>query len=219
VEGKKSNSLPSIFEYTDYRRFLADYYQSAKASHRGFSFRSFSMMAGFTSPNFLKLVIQGKRNLSELSTRSFARALKLGKNEAHFFSHLVQMNQAKSHDVKQHHASKMQASRTFQKFHPLKADEFHYYCQWFWIPVRELIGLVEFREDPEWVAAQLFPPIKDYEAKEALEGLQRLGLIRRNSAGFLEQTNSIVIAADDIMVTSVREFHRTMLKKAAESIE
>lgn len=64
-----------VFSYHDYRLFLADYYQAKKP--KGFSYRAFSRDAGLGAPNYLKLVIDGKRNpTGEMATR-FAAACAL----------------------------------------------------------------------------------------------------------------------------------------------
>ena len=53
----------TVFAYSNYREFLRDWFAQLQSSP-GFSFRSFSRIAGFNSPNFVKLVVDGKRNLS-----------------------------------------------------------------------------------------------------------------------------------------------------------
>ena len=59
-----SCECPLVFGYVDYRRYLADYYAHAKKCHYGFSFRVFSKRAEISSSNYLRLVIDGKRNLT-----------------------------------------------------------------------------------------------------------------------------------------------------------
>ncbi len=76
---------PLIFEYSSYRDYLRDLYSYLKASRPYFSYRYFAAKAGFNSPNFLKLVIDGKRNLSSDSVKRFATALKLERDELAFF--------------------------------------------------------------------------------------------------------------------------------------
>ena len=47
-----------------------------KATKPQFSYRYFSRVAGFSSPNFLKLVAEGQRNLSPKSIAKFAKKLR-----------------------------------------------------------------------------------------------------------------------------------------------
>ena len=62
-----------VFGYLDYRQFLADFY-AAKKQARGFSYRAFSRIARLGAPNYLKLVIMGKRNLTPTMAARFATA-------------------------------------------------------------------------------------------------------------------------------------------------
>ena len=60
-----------VYDFLDYRAYLRAYYEAAKRTQRSFSFRSFSKLAGLRSPNFLKLVIEGERNLGADSVPRF----------------------------------------------------------------------------------------------------------------------------------------------------
>ena len=55
---------PKLNEHLDYRVFLGEYDKAAKENLPAFSYRYFSQKAGYRSPVFLKLVIDGQRNLS-----------------------------------------------------------------------------------------------------------------------------------------------------------
>src|SRR5688572_23947614 len=84
-----------VFDYLDYRAFLRDYYTERKA-RRGFSFRNFSKRAGLGSPNYLKLVMDGDRNLTNEMAARFAHALGLNSDSANYFVELVRFTQAKT---------------------------------------------------------------------------------------------------------------------------
>ena len=84
-----NNPRPLIYAYLDYRNFLKDLFAFKKQESASFSFRNFSRLAGLKSSNFLKLVMDGKRNLSPQSIHQVAKAFKLSKGEADFFETLV----------------------------------------------------------------------------------------------------------------------------------
>ncbi|HLD44306.1 MAG TPA: TIGR02147 family protein, partial [bacterium] len=107
----------NLFTYLDYRKYLKDWYEYHKQNTTGFSFRSFSQKAGFGSPNFLKRVIEGERNLTESSTRAVIKCLELNKQESAFFERLVLFNQSTSHEEKNVHYHSIVTS---QKFAQLK---------------------------------------------------------------------------------------------------
>lgn len=215
---KQTIKKPNIFEYDNYRTYLKDMYTALKTGQRGFSYRYFARMAGFRSPNFLKLVIEGKRNLSAPSIEKFAQVIKLNKEEITFFRNLVLLNQSTTIEEKKFYAEQLIRSRFYRKVHPLKQAQFDYYTNWYSIPVRELVGVTNFQEDPEWISHQLIPPISSAEAKKALEELEQLGLIKRNEEGKLVQTDAFVSTGDEVTSTSVAQFHKEMMQKAGEAI-
>lgn len=87
---------PQIFKYLDYRLFLADTYTYYKQTTTYFSYRYFSSKAGINSSSFLKLVIEGKRGLTDETCEKFIHALRLWGKEGDFFRVLVKYNQAKT---------------------------------------------------------------------------------------------------------------------------
>lgn len=89
-------SMPSVYEYKDYRLFLKAHYQAKKRLDLSFTYRRFSLAAGLKSPNMLKLVIDAKKNLTNASTVAFAHALELSADEREFFFNLVQYNQSEN---------------------------------------------------------------------------------------------------------------------------
>ena len=76
--------MKSIFETLDFRTYLLEFYQEHKAANARFSWRVFSKKAGFTSPVFLKLLSEGKRNLGEASIDQVGEALELKDKELEF---------------------------------------------------------------------------------------------------------------------------------------
>lgn len=209
---------PDILEYDSYRRFLRDTYAFLKQEKPHFSFRFFSRMAGFSSPNFLKLVMEDQRNLSAESVEKFIKALKLLGRDAAHFRQLVLLEQSATLEEKKFYAEQLLKSKNYKKLKPLSEKEFAYYANWFYIPIREMLALPHFQENPKWIAEQLCPKITATEAKKALDDLLELGLIRRNEQGRLVQTDAHLSTGDSITSTSVINFHQTMARLGGESI-
>lgn len=209
----------NIYEYDNYRSYLKDLYQSLKEQKSQFSFRYFSRMAGFRSPNFLKLVMEGKRNLTAPSIDKFAYALKLNKEETNFFRNLVLLNQASTVEEKKFYVEQLIRTRLYRKVYPLKQAQYDYYTNWYYIPIRELVGVEGFKEDPNWIAHQLTPPITATDAEKALKKLEQLGLIKRDEEGKLIQAEKLVSTGDEVASASVSQWHKEMIQKGAEAID
>lgn len=89
---------PIIAEYMDYRKMLQDFYlfrrDQSKKQIRPYSYSTFAAAANIKSPNYLKMIIEGKRNLSPEMIGRFAKAMGLHKADADQFRLLVQFNQS-----------------------------------------------------------------------------------------------------------------------------
>jgi uncharacterized protein (TIGR02147 family) len=210
---------PDIYEYLDYRQFLADYYAAAKANSAVFSYRYFSRKAGYSSPNFLKVVIDGQRNISADSVDRFASALKLSGAEARFFANLVAFAQAGNEEEKNEAFERVSASRRFRQARRLDRAFFLYLSRWYYPAIREMAARSDFRDDPAWIAEQLLPPITVAQARESLDLLLELGLLVRAEDGTLQRGDAAVTTGHEVRSLAVGNYHRQMLQRAAESIE
>lgn len=209
-----------IFKYLDYRHFLKDFYREKKeARGSGFSFRVFSRQAGFAAPNFLQLVMEGKRNLSPDGIVRFIKGLHLSRDEARFFENLVRFNQSTTDEEKNRWYEKLAQSKRYREIRKIEIDQFIYYSRWHFTAIRELVLLPEFKEDPAWIAHRLSPPIKPKEAKEGLELLVGLGFLKRNANGRLIQSDRNLTTEREVASLAVANYHRQMIGRASESIE
>lgn len=209
----------SVFCYRDYRHYLADSYRRRKSSESGFSYRSFARQVGSGAPNYLKLVTDGQRNLSQDMARRFASALELNGDAAEYFCDLVEFNQASS--AREAERCYRRIARYRQYREAFRLDEAHadYHSEWYIPTIRELVACRGFREDPKWIARRLKPNILVREAAHALEVLQRLNLVTRDETGRLQQNHPIVSTGDDRPLGyHVMTFHRTMMERAAEAL-
>ena len=172
--------MTNIFTYLSFRAFLKDAFEYLKANRRGFSHRSFAKTAGFSSSNYIMLVIQGKRNLSSDGIQKIAKALKLKKGETEFFENLVRFDQATSDTEKNFYYSKIAANKKYAEARTLEKGEYEYYSKWYVPAIREMVLLKNFKEDPEWIASTLTPQITPKEAEAALKLLFDLNMISKS---------------------------------------
>ncbi len=212
--------MPDLYKYLDYRHYLKDFYQ-AKKEQKGsaFSFRSFARDANLSSPNFLKLVIEGKRNLGPQGIKGFIKALRLNKTEAKYFQALVEFKQAKNDAERTKWYRRLAASKRYREIKEIERDHFEYYSNWYNVAIRELVLLDDFKEDPNWIAKQLKPKITFSQAKEAVALLLRLGFLKRNDSGYLVQSEQNISTAREVSSLAVANFHRQMIEKARRSVE
>ena len=89
---------PALSEHSDFRLYLRDVYEHRRQTEgtglRAYSYSMFSAAADIKSPSYLKLIIEGRRNLSEDMMGRFAHALRLGREETVEFRALARYGQA-----------------------------------------------------------------------------------------------------------------------------
>jgi uncharacterized protein (TIGR02147 family) len=89
---------PELYEYLDYRAFLADWFAWRKAGNARFSHRLFARRAGQKSPSLLLSVTAGRRNLTRTTAAAFAGAMGLDQERAEFFWNLVEFDRGRGPD-------------------------------------------------------------------------------------------------------------------------
>jgi uncharacterized protein (TIGR02147 family) len=52
--------MVNAFDYTDYQKYLADYYNERKKQNHGFSYQSLAQKAGFGNAGFVYNIFNGK---------------------------------------------------------------------------------------------------------------------------------------------------------------
>jgi uncharacterized protein (TIGR02147 family) len=210
----------SVYAFLDYREYLRAYYEAAKRVRPSFSFRLFAKLAGLRSPNFLKLVIDGQRNLGADSIARFAQALELSAADAEFFADLVAFSQADSLAEKNRAFERIAASRRFRQARRIDGELFAYLSHWYNPVIRELAAREDFQEDPRWIAAQVAPRISPSEAAEAMKLLLSLGLLVRDpKTGRAVRGEPTLATEHEVRSLGAAAFHRQMLERAAASIE
>src|SRR3954464_12720869 len=179
-------NIPSnIYNFSDYRDFLKDRYRQLKAADPLFSFRFFSKQAGFGSPNYLKLVMDGKRNLSAEAIGKFAKGLRLDNHESEYFRYMVEYNQCDNMPKKKVYEAKLLYLRELFKVKTLIPELYDYYHEWYHAAIREMITKGNVKNEPAIIAQSLVPNISEEEAKASVELLTKLNFVAMRNDGML----------------------------------
>ena len=91
--------MKPITEYQDYREYMRDFYEERKRSSL-FSWREFSKLARFSSPNYIQLVCEGKSRLSKNGVEKVADAMGLAGADRDYFVAMERFGDAKSDSKK-----------------------------------------------------------------------------------------------------------------------
>lgn len=177
-----SSQNVNIFAYTDFRRFIKDRYRRLKSIDRSLTYAKIGLVIGFSSPGFFTQIIQGKSRIPANMVPKFCTALKLTKKESAHFRLLVEYGQADTHE-RMHELFKKVLVANAGSLRTLSPDQYVLFDKWYYTVVHELLHYQRFDGDYRALSRMLLPPITPSQAREAIDLLVRLNLIKKNDAG------------------------------------
>lgn len=210
---------PNILAYQDYRRFLQDWFASKKSGSQKFTHRAFAKDAGFSSSNYLQLVMTGKRNLSVSKAAPVAMAMGLKKFEQHYFETLIKFAQAPSIELRSRFAKELVKIKKSKGDESLPDHLFQLYSEPFLVHLREMVSLPSFEENPEWIASHLNFDVSPDRIKTALDLLEKLGFLQRDAKGKLRQKDTLVQSGNEVLSAALFGYQHTMIQEAQKALE
>jgi uncharacterized protein (TIGR02147 family) len=219
-----SVNLPSLSDYMDFRLFLADFYRAKKAqtrlSIRPYSYAIFSAAADIKSPNYLKMIIEGKRNLSMDMVSKFAKACALNKAHTDEFRYLVVFNQSEDPADRNYALKQLSEYRVDQKLKQGELDRkvFEKVPNWIgWI----IYALVD-QEGVTFETSQLKDLLRgkasESEINDALENLIRTGELVRDPETQKVAKGKPTEAPEEIPSALVRKLQMQLMYLGLESL-
>jgi len=210
--------MKEIVEYTDYRKFIQDYYDERKRCS-AFSWHAFAQKAGFSSDVYLKYVCEGKKNLSVGSAGSVANAMGLVGFEYEYFVLMVSYAHAKSNEAKKAAFEERCALAHAHKVRVLGDEEFKYFKSWKNSVIRELAPHMPGAKPLE-MAHACKPKISAAEVSETLDFLVKAKLLKKDRSGnYLQTDKTIKMAPVEAVPLAARDLQRQMGEFAVKAID
>lgn len=198
--------VPHLFQYTDYRAFLREWFEEAKKERESLSYRFIAGRIGI-DPGFLVRIFQGTKHLSETHLPALCKVIRLNKRETQYFERLVLFCKAKGdREIQERFLSLMELRES--KVREISAKQYRYYQHWYIPAIRCLIAAKEFRGNFAELASILNPAITSQEAHDAVRVLEDLQMVQKNRHGVWETLDSHISAGDAWTDRAVREFQK-----------
>lgn len=210
--------MPNIFDYMDYRDYLDDFYNEKKKANPGFSYQVFADKVGLKSKSFLKEVIDGKKNLTPESAQKINQTLKLGDKAFAYFLDLIEFIHVKSTEQKNYYFEKLSSYSQRNTAKIVQQQQYDFYSHWYHNTIRELAVHFDFSDDFELLGKMVVPNISARKARQSVDLLLKLGLIKKNKKVY-EQVDKIITTGNTLWSLAVQNFHLQNMAIAASSIE
>jgi uncharacterized protein (TIGR02147 family) len=210
--------MNDIYEYSDYRQFIKDYYERHKAVNPAFSYRYLAEKAGINSAPFFKFVLEGKRNLTKSTLLKTCVALSLKDKEAEYFENLVFFNQAKTVKEKTQFFDRLIALQKARNILRIRQDQYAYFGEWHHCIIRELAAMTDFKEDYATLGKMLKPSISAEKAGDSVKLLLEMGFLRKENGRYF-QSEPLLSTGFGIQSYQIIRHQIKMLEMAIEAFE
>ncbi len=185
----------------EFKTYLQQEFVKRTAKNPSYSLRAFAKHLGVNHAT-LSSLISGKRKLTPATIQKLAKSLNLGPEE------LSQLAPTATQPV-----------AVTPSYFIIQQDAFTAMSEWYFDAILELTLIPNFSMEPAIIAKSI--GITKIQAKLAIETLERLDLLERDSYGRLKLKHQDTINILDSNFTSVanRKYQKSVLSKSIEAID
>jgi uncharacterized protein (TIGR02147 family) len=95
--------------------------------------------------------------------------------------------------------------------------QYDFYTKWYHNTIRELVAIVDFKDDFKKLARMVKPSISPKQARQSVALLLQLGLIEKKQGRYV-QSNRAITTGDEVYSLAVQNFHVQNLVMAADAV-
>jgi len=206
-----------IFSYIDYRKYLADFYAEAKGSSPFFSYQYMALKTSMDTSNLAKVLL-GKRHLPEKTIRHFKDLCRMNDAEFDYFVCMVRWAKARNEKKAQELFERLTQMQGTQP-HVLDTLQFEYYRHWYHAAIYALLDVMYFTGNFRKLAAHLQPKITVQEAKDSVELLLKLGLVRIDEHKRYQPVQKTLSTGERWHSYAVNRFQKETIDLARRSLD
>ena len=211
-----NNSAPVIYEYIDFRKYLADFQAYRFSLDTTFSKSAFSRLLGLPNTrSFFTDVLHGKK-ITDNFVERFIRVLALTREESQFFRTLVKFNQAVTPEERELQFDQLVSlNRTPKK--KLDASIYQYYKEWHHSVVRACLEFVDVNKNVGALQDRIYPSLSVQKIKGSIQLLKKLGLVELKK-GYWKPVDKVVTSGEYAKGELIRQRQLKMLEIAQTSL-
>jgi uncharacterized protein (TIGR02147 family) len=207
----------NLFEYADYRQFLADYQTKRLETDITFTKSEVCRRLGLPNTRSFFQDVLTRRDLSKTNVERFIAVLDFDEEEGQYFRVLVQFNQSVLEKDREILFDQLiSLNRTPQKF--VDPSAYAYYSKWYHSVVYAVLDVENFDGNYTRLAKIIFPPLTAGEAKKSIGLLKKLSLIEKNSNGFWKPTAHSLSVGSYVKSELVKQYQLQCLDIAKKAV-
>jgi uncharacterized protein (TIGR02147 family) len=208
----------SIYDYTEYPKYLRDYYDIRKETDNWFSYQYMADKLKLSNKSQIARIFEGKRKrLPNEIIEGFNQILKHTPEEAGYFLLLVALFEAESAEEKNSVLRMMNRSLRQQQIRELERKEYEYMREWYHPIVREVITTPGFTGGAKEIAQLMLTRIPLEQIEESIDLLRNLGMIAKDGEQWNLKDVSVSLKQDRRKL-AVRHYQKQLLSMLPEAL-
>lgn len=212
------SDFANIFEFTDFRKFLAEYQERRKLAEPAFTKSEFCKQLGMPrTRSYLNDVLQGKSVTKEMQNR-FEKVLGLSGKESKYFEAMIRFSQAQTGDARDKAFKEMIAINPEPKS-IVDPDSYELFAHWYNIVLLHLCEIENIKDDLSELSEKIFPPVSKKNLEAAFGILQKKSLVRKNSSGFWKPTGDSFSTVQQCKDQMILQYQKQCLELSKEALE
>jgi uncharacterized protein (TIGR02147 family) len=208
-----------VFSYQDFKAFLKDYYCERRRRDRRFSIRFFARRAGLRSQNYLKVVMDGRRSLTQKNLPKFIKGLGLDPLQAEYFQTLVKLNQSTDSSERREHLERLLQLQKKKASLTLHGPQLEFFSHWRNVVIFEMACQESFVADPDDISFKLGGKTSPQEVAQSLDLMVSTGILVKNFQGRFVPVATQIGLPDDVNDEKVRQVHRCLLELGLAALQ
>ena len=212
------STFVNIFDFTRFRKYLAEYQERRQASEPSFSRTEFCNLLGLPNTrSYFNDVVQGKRVTDNMRER-FINVIGLKGNEAKYFEAMIDFDQGKTAEVReQAFDAMMRLNKTPQAI--VDPDSYEFFGNWYNSTVYAILEVMDIADDVSELAEKIFPPVSEKKLQASLELMKKMNLVRKNERGFWKPTKDSLATVQQSKSQMILQFQKQCLELSKQALE
>ncbi len=196
-----------IEQHISFRTFIKSVLAQRCSKNPSYSLRAFAKQLSM-SPSHLSRVLNGTKMISPSTAYKIASNLDLKNDQVEHFMDLVQLERS-SEGSKELILQRLEKRSRTENKRTLDLEMFKVLSDWYYLPLVELIKTKNFKSEPKWIAHRL--GISHAEVNEALDRLNRLGIVTVEDGKIVSVESEFLITSQDIASAAIKKHHEQMI--------
>ena len=208
----------NIYDYSDYRKFLQEFYELEKSLDPTFSYRVFAAAIGIDASLLVK-ILQGKRHVSAKNIETFVQFFHFKEGKAEYFREMVAYGKAKNDEQVRKHFETLQKMRP-SSCRELDEARYRYFQQWFYPMIRSALDVFDYRgsEHAAALGDSCIPKLSASQVENAVDALLQLGLAHKRKDGRIVPTDAHLKTKEHWLSASISDYQKSIAELAHRSI-